>query len=163
VIDLIGKLYGIAVKPAIFLFRYFREEPKITVTMEGSGCAQGASHLAGRIHFHWWRTLILHNDSAHLVRGIKLLQAFPKPWRFNKDIPTRLAPDEKVRIPIEAELEEDHQAQIDRFGPNMQHRLAEAVFPQFNTNTSVEFQLTNEQGQLSISTRVFLKTAASNQ
>lgn len=156
-IDAIEKIFGLLAKPAIFLFRYFTEKPQISITLEGNGCSQSTSHVPGRIRLKWWRELVLHNDSAHLVRGIKVLRIFPKPWRVNREIPTRLEADQKVRIPIEAEIDEDHQTLIDRYGAHMQQKLAQAVFPQFVANTILEFELTNQLGRTVYQQSIFLE------
>ncbi len=146
-IETIEKIFGLLIKPAVFVFRYFRQKPEITLSVKGEGCAQGPSHLAGKLYFTWWRELVLHNDSAHLVRGIKLLRPFPKPWKMSREVPTRLEPDQKVTIPFEAHLEEDHQELLNRFGEHMQHRLGDAVFPSVVANVILELELTNQQGR----------------
>ena len=144
-IEAIEKVFGLLAKLAVFAFRYFTQKPKITLSIKGDGCAQGPSHLAGKLYFRWWRELVIHNDSAHVVRGIKLLRPFPKPWKMSGEVPTRLEPDQKVTVPFQAHLEEDHQELLNRFGEHMQHRLGDAVFPSVVTNVILEFELTNQQ------------------
>jgi hypothetical protein len=146
-IETIEKVFGLLVKPAVFLFRYFTRKPKITLSIKGNGCAQGPGHIGGQVYFRWYRELIMHNDSAHLIRGIKLLHGFPKPWRMSREVPTRLEPDQRIAIPFEAHLEEDHQELLSKFGEHMQHRLGEAVFPTVVATVILEFELTNEQGR----------------
>lgn len=124
------------------------DEPvEITLSIKGDGCAQGPSHLAGKIYFKWWRELILHNDSSHLIRGIKLLRGFPKPWTMSREVPTRLEPDQKISIPFEAHLEEDHLLLLNRFGQHMQHHLGNAVFPSVVAKVILEFELVSENGK----------------
>lgn len=146
-IEMIAKIFSVVAKPAVIIFRYFREEPKITLTIKGEGCAHGPSHLAGKLYFTWWRELVIHNDSAHLVRGIKLLRSFPKPWKMSRELPTRLEADQKMVIPFEAHIEEDHQELLNRFGKHMQDRLGEAVFPSIVANVVLELELTNQHGR----------------
>jgi hypothetical protein len=146
-IDILEKVFGLLAKPAVFLFRYFTRKPRITLSIKGDGCAQGPGHLGGHVYFTWYRELILHNDSAHLIRGIKLLHGFPKPWSMDREIPTRLEPDQKLAIPIKAHLDEDHGELLRRYGQHMQHRLGEAVFPGVVATVILEFELTNEQGR----------------
>lgn len=146
-IDELSKIIGLLTKPVIFFFRYFQHKPRITLTLRGSGCTQGPSHIPGALYFRWNRELVLHNDSKFLVRGIKLLRPFPKPWTIGREIPTRLEPDQKVTIPIEAQVEEDHQKLLDQFGTHMQHRLGDAVFPTIVADVMLEFELKNQQGR----------------
>ena len=141
---------GIIYKPLENLIRFLRGycgKPEITLTLIGNGSARGPSNIPGKVYYQWHRELVLHNDSAHLIRGIKLLQPFPPPWTMSREIPTKLEADEKVRIPMEAKLEEDHQKLLNRYGVNIEKKLNDAVFPSIVDNVVLEFELKNQQGR----------------
>ena len=141
---------GIIYKPLENLIRFLRGycgKPEITLTLIGNGSARGPSNIPGKVYYQWHRELVLHNDSAHLIRGIKLLQPFPPPWTMSRAIPTKLEADEKVEIPIEARLEEDYQQLLNRYGLNMQKRLKDDVFPSIVDSIVLEFELKNKQGR----------------
>jgi hypothetical protein len=129
------------------VFLYFTGKPKITLSIKKNGCRKGSDQIIGRVHFQWNCELIMHNDSAHLIRGIKLLHGFPTTWKIRSEVPTRLEPDQRIRIPFEAHFEEDRQELLSKFGEQMQDSLGKAVFPTVIATVILEFELTNEQGR----------------
>jgi hypothetical protein len=145
-IDGIDKIFNLLEKFLGLAFGYFRK-PRMILTITGSGCRHGPGHISGTVYFRWHRDLVLHNDSAYLIRGIKLLKSLPKPWVMSKQIPTRLEPDQKVTIPIQAEIREDNQKLIDRYGADMQQKFLNDIFPAFVANTLLEFEMQNQHGR----------------
>ena len=144
---MIEKILEISGKLVVYFFQYFKEKPTLALTLKGTGCERGPSHKNNYIFFRWRRELILHNDDANLVRGIKLLYTFPEPWIVKNEIPTKLEPDEKYTIYIEAYIEEDHGALLNKFGINMHQRLSNAIFPNIVSTFELEFELKNQKGR----------------
>jgi hypothetical protein len=146
-IETFEKLGGLLIKPVLFAYQYFRRQPEITLSMKNAGSSQGAMNLPGRLRLEYWSELVLHNDSPFLVRGIKLLSPFPKSWRLEGEVPTRLEPDQKLSIKVDVVVDRDHQELLNQFGESMRQRLASAVWPELLSAVHVEFELKNEHGR----------------
>lgn len=146
-LDTITNIFGALIKPLTFLYHYSFHKPQLTLSIKGSGCASGSGALSGTVYFRWNRDFVLHNDSNYPVRGIKLLKSLPSPWILDKEIPTRIEPDQKITIPIRAAIEDNAQVLENRFGSNVQKRFHDAVMPNFENPTQIIFELTSAQGR----------------
>jgi len=158
-IDTIDKLIGLVVKPIVFVFRYLREQPIITISLVGEKSLQGNSRIPDCIHLKWLRTLVLHNDSPHLARGIKLLSGLPEGWQIRADIPTRLEADEKINLELEIETNLNHQELLDRYGVHLRDKLAKASFPDVIDGVVLEFEIKNERGRTFYQTSIFRRNS----
>ena len=104
-------------------------------------------YSSDRIHLSWSRELVLLNDSPNLIGGIKLLKPFPLPWKINRDFPTKLEPYGSIVVQIDADMDEDHNALIKKFGEQMKPRLAVCLAPEVIANIVLELEFKNKCGR----------------
>ena len=84
-----------------FWNKYFRICPKINVTRVWGGSQQSYDG-ANWLRFVWTPKLILHNDSIHKARRIKLIYSENiDNWKFTSKIPETIEPDHKEEWPFE--------------------------------------------------------------
>ena len=159
-IDIIDKIIGLLIKPLVFAFRYLRDRPIITVSLEGDKALQANSVVPDCIHLKWWRTLVFHNDSPNLIRGIKLLSGLPKGWRIHESLPTRLNADERIELKMEIEAHLNHQDLLDRHGVHFRGGLAKVSFPDVIDGVIFDFEVKNERGRTFYQTCIFRRIGA---
>ena len=142
----IANLIPYLLKPATFFFRYLRQRPNILLTIESTSSSQGSGTISGWLHFKWWRTFILHNDSPYLARGIKLISPIPTGWILGNDFPTKLEPDEKFKIPIVIDTEKDKGQLAKEFG-SARTDFSLVYFPVALSTVKMEIRFSNQQGR----------------
>ena len=154
---MLEKLLDPTLKLVTALYKYFQEKPEIFLEVKGKGHGSSGSVLANHRRYNWSRQLIVHNDSAHLVRGIKLLRPFPVPWKLRGEIPTKLEPDQRMSFNIEAEIDVDVQKLADKYGTDIERQLSNAIFPKIVDEVTLEFELKNQHGRTVYQYSTFLE------
>ncbi len=142
----IDKVFGWLLKPAIALFRYLKHRPDIRLSLEPNAAGHSGEG-SPTYHFFWHTSLVVHNDSPHLARGIKLENAFPSSWSLQVDLPTRLDPDERLKLPLTLNWHEEQHALVARFGTSSQQRLSTMLEPEILSQFNITFNFENEYGR----------------
>lgn len=126
-------------KPVILVYYYFRSRPNIKINFESIN-ATPIGEGSSTYHFLWDFKLVIHNDSNYLARGIKQLRKVPEGWALMGDFPTRLEPDQVIKLPLRASWHEEQNKLVIRYGTssqiNMLPQVQSHVFSQFRISIS---------------------------
>ena len=132
---------------ALFVWRYLRARPNISLVIEGDGANQGSGN-SGKLHFRWRRTFVLHNDSPYLARGVRLISApLPLGWKFEGDLPTKLEPDERFKWNVVIDREEEVQSLTNLLGSHQRGAFGKSFLPFVLDSVSLVFSFKNRFGR----------------
>jgi hypothetical protein len=111
--------------------KFVRIRPQVILRIEGSASNQGADG-PNRYKFVWNRRLILHNDSIHTARRIRLvsIEGTDK-WHFKGSLPDSVDPDTKQTWSFSIQHSEEREKVIALCGQEalQRHELAAAFLP----------------------------------
>jgi hypothetical protein len=142
-----SKILDLLSKVVSYLFQYWRDRPNILVSLSGIGFVQGAGRVAGNLNFIWRRTLLFHNDSQHLARGIKLVSPLPEGWTLYADVPTRIEADRRIGLEIKIETDKSPQELVSQFGKEAQSNFGQALLFAILTRSQLKIEFRNQHGR----------------
>jgi hypothetical protein len=144
-LSILEKALGWLFKPAIFFFRYLKHRPDIRVSLQPIAIKHRGEG-GPMYHFLWEKFFVIHNDSPHLARGVKLLSPFPSGWTMHADFPTRLEPDQRVKIPLTIEWQEQQTSLVSRFGTSSQYNMSDRLESEILSRFGIKIAFDNEYG-----------------
>jgi len=127
--------------------KFVRIRPRVILRIEDGGAIQGADG-PNRYKFVWNRRLVLHNDSTHKARRIRVISTEgTDKWHFKGSLPDTVDPDTKQTWSFSIQHSEERGKVISLCGPEalQRHELAGAFLPYVAGHAGIIIAYDNEK------------------
>jgi hypothetical protein len=127
--------------------KFVRIRPQVILRIEDGASNQGADG-PNRYKFVWNRRLVLHNDSTHKARRIRLVSTEgADKWHFKGSLPDTVDPDTKQTWSFSIQHSEEREKVIALCGQEalQRHELARAFLPHVAGHAEIIIAYDNEK------------------